>query len=574
MILNIAIIVFLLAMFVVWAQYGLFSSFLHCALVIVCGAICLAIWEPLVQGFLINRMPHYAWGVALLAPLALLLIFLHVIIDRFVGVSVQLPDIFNKLGGGVFGVISGILTAGLIVLGISFLPMPSKIMGYQRYTVLGTGQVDLNNPRKLWIPVDDIAAGFFSGLSTGAFSTATPLATHQPKLAAQAGYHRTRLDPNSSTVAHPDGVSVEAMYVHGTTMEGVPGYVREALGNAFENKANQIVVVETLWKRNADQIPGLFDPDGTLRVPPTQIKLVTAKPSAEQYTGVKLEGPMAMRAKTRTPDEHPVPYFHPINSDSLSAYGFDDEERITFVFAVPQEREPLFLMVRHTRLPLPEEPTHEPGELIAALGDPAPQTEVADADDEQTAPQRGFAEDAVTGPDGVAFAVTNALPITVSKNQVIGLDYEDNGNAVTGGEATAERGTGSRGGPRTRLDQIAAPPHRPLVRMRLTGRKAREYFGGSTSSQAMTLPVFLTDDRGNTPKPMAVVWVKDNGSQYIHVKSGGSTFANGSAIGVIPRMGNDDNLFLYFQVNKGASIVSYQIGQSPPQRLTTPLVAE
>jgi hypothetical protein len=573
MILNVIIIVFLLAMFVVWAQYGLFSSFLHCALVIVCGAISLAIWEPLVHGFLINRMPHYAWGVALLAPLALLLIFLHVIIDRFVGVSVQFPDLYNKLGGGVFGVISGILTAGLIVLGISFLPMPSKIMGYQRYTVFGTGQVDLDNPNKLWIPVDDLAAGFYSGLSNGAFSTGTPLATHQPRLAAQAGYHRTRLDPNSSTVAHPDGVSVETMYVHGTTMEDVPGYVRDALGSAFENKANQVVVVETLWKRNADEIPGLYDPDGTLRVPPTQIKLVTAVPQAEQYTDVALTGPVAMRAKTRTSDEHPVAYFHPINSDSLSAYGFDDEERIAFAFVVPQQREPLFLMARHTRLPLPDEPTQEPGALIAALGDPAPQTEVADAGDGETSSPRNFSEGAMTGPDGVEFKVTNDLPITVSKNQVIGLNYEDNGNAVTGGEATAE-GSGSRGGSRTRLNSIAAPPHRPLVRMRLTGRQAREYFGGSASSQAMTMPVFLTDDRGNTPKPMAVVWVKDNGNQYIHVKSGGSTFANGSAIGVIPRLGNDESLFLYFQVNKGASIVSYQIGQAPPQRLTPPLVAE
>ncbi len=573
MILNIFIIVFLLAMFVVWAQYGLFSSFLHCALVIVCGAIALALWEPLVHGFLINRMPHYAWGVALLAPLALLLIAMHLVVDRLVGVSVQFPDLINKIGGGVFGAISGILTAGLIILGVSFLPMPSKFLGYQRYTVLGTGQVDLANPNKLWVPVDDIAAGFFTGLSAGAFSTDTPMATHQPGLASQAGFFRTRLDPNSSTVAHPRGVSVEAMYVHPTTLDNTPTFLREAAGTAFADKSNNLIVLETKWLRNAEQYPGLFDTDGTLRAPPTQIALVTAKKDGEGFTDVKLVAPLAMRGKTRTPDEHPVPYFHAINSDRMSAYGFDDEETITYVFAVPQSREALHLLVRHTRLPLPQEPSRESAALIAALGQPAPQVDVADAGTDQTQPQN-FSDGAVTGPDGVELTVTTRLPITISKNQAIGLSYEDNGNAVTGGEATAERASGATGGPRSRLTDIATPPHRPLVRVRLSGEKARQYFGGSASSQAMTLPVFITDDRGNTPKPMAVVWVKADNSQYVNVKSGGSTFANGSSIGIIPRLGNNESLFLYFQTNKGAEIVSYQIGQSPPQPLTPPLVVE
>lgn len=569
MILNSIIILFLLAMFVVWAQYGLFSSFLHCALVVVCGAIALALWEPLALGLLIGRMPHYAWGVALLGPLALLLIFLHLLVDRVVGVSVQFPDIINKIGGGVFGAISGILTAGLVILGISFLPLPADIAGYQRYTVLGSGQIDLDHPAKLWVPVDDIAAGFYSGLSAGAFSSRTPLATHQPKLAAQAGYHRTRPDPNSSTVAHPEGVSVEAMFTHPANIEDAPGFIADGLGDGFENTANRVVVIETAWQR----LPGLFDTDNTLRVPPSQIKLITARPTHRGHEEVELVGPVAFRGKTRTPDEHPDPYFHPVNADSIQAFGFDDEERITYAFVIPEDREPLFLLVRHTRLPLPEEPNTEPDALIAALGQPAPQTEAADADEDEDQPSNP-GEGAVTGPDGVELMVSSKLPITISKNQAIGLDYEDNGNAVTGGEATAERARGATGGPRTRLTEIATPSHRPLVRLRLDGRQARAYFGGSDASAAMRMPVFITDDRGNTPNPMGVVWLKSDDSQYIHVKAGGGTFANGTAIGVIPRMGNDDELFLYFQVNRGSAIVSYQIGQSPPQRLDTPLQVE
>ena len=58
---------------------------------------------PLVIGVLGERMPYFAWGIGLLAPFALLLIFLRVVTDRLVNVSVQFPGLANQLGGAVFG---------------------------------------------------------------------------------------------------------------------------------------------------------------------------------------------------------------------------------------------------------------------------------------------------------------------------------------------------------------------------------------------------------------------------------------------------------------------------------------
>ncbi len=566
MILNLLLIGFLIAMLVVWSQYGLFSSFLHLLTVVAAGAIALAFWEPLAQGLLLGRMPNYAWAVGLLAPFVLLLIGLHLVMDRVVHVSVQFPDIANKIGGAAIGVVSGILTAGLLVLGLSFASLPASMAGYQRFTVLGNGQIDTANKSKLWVPVADITAGFYSTLSAGAFSTSTPLAVYKPNLADQAGLYRMRVDPFSSVSLLPGKVSVEAMHTHPTLIPGLPDWMADAFGPEFATKTNQLVVVRTRWNRS----PATYDVDGTLRIPPAQVRLVTVDKRTGDARDAELVAPVAFRGKSDL--SHQEPYFHPIDSDRSSVYGFNDEEDISFVFIADQNRVPAFLLVRHLRLPLPAEPGREAPQLIAALGRVAPQAEVADTEPQETV---NLSEGAVRGPDGVEFAISNKLPMTISKNDATSLSFTnpDDENAITSGSATVSR-RASGFGMRRLLTHIDTPAHRPMVRMRISGAKAQEYFGSTGSSQAMSLGVFLTDDRGNTPKPTALVWLSANNTQYIDVKSGGGNFATGNAIGIIPRMASTDDLLLYFPVNRGATIISYQIGQSPPQRLTDPLVVE
>jgi len=571
MLLNLLILVFLIAMIVVWAHYGLFSSFLHLCLVIVAGALSIGLWEPLAQGLLMGRMPHYAWAVGLLAPLVLMLIGFHLVQDRLVGVSVQFPDIANKIGGAVFGLIAGMLTAGLVVIGVGFTAMPAKVLGHQKFTILGTGPVDTQQTKSLWVPVDGFAAGFFGMLSTGSFSTGSPLAVYRPQVADLAQLHRLRVDPHSAPSLMPGLVSIEAMYEHPTHIPAMPQALADGLGPQFEDKAGQLVVIRTRWQRH-DSAGLPFDTDRTLRVVPSQVRLVTVKRSGSGYTDARLVQPVAFTGKSDT--DHLQAYFHPIDTDRATAFGFNDREDITFAFLAEQGRVPLFLMIRGVRFPLPAEPSKDARQLIAALGTPPPA--VAGTDDPGDETPTNLAAGEVAMPDGVGLRVDNSLPARVSKLHVQGKmewDNDNDENAIVSGEATAGRADRAHG-TRRLLTHIAQNGEFPLVRMRITGEMAQQYFGSTDTSAQMRTSVFLTDDRGNTPKPKAVIWVKNNGEQYIHVRPGSGSFANGGAIGIIPRMQRDEDLLLFFPVQRGAQVVGYQIGSGPPTTVDPPLRVE
>src|SRR5690606_3531927 len=110
---------------------------LHLGLVIVSGAIALAVWEPMAY-WLLNTSAHAAfnaWGVSLLAPFGVALLLLRFAVDKLVPKNMHFPDLANKIGGGVLGALAAVLTAGIVVMGVNFLPLGSRIAGYEPYTI-------------------------------------------------------------------------------------------------------------------------------------------------------------------------------------------------------------------------------------------------------------------------------------------------------------------------------------------------------------------------------------------------------------------------------------------------------
>ncbi|MDX1683563.1 MAG: hypothetical protein R3336_10605, partial [Phycisphaeraceae bacterium] len=169
MMMNLLLVAFILAMVYWWALQGLFSSMLHLMVVILAGSLAFAVWETLVMTTLIHQMPAMAWGVGLLAPFVLFVIALRVILEKLAPRNVFFFDIANKVGGGLFGLFSGILVAGFTLIGIGFMPLPASVLGYQPYVVID-GRVAPNPESSLWLSVDRWAGGFYAGLSAGPFA--------------------------------------------------------------------------------------------------------------------------------------------------------------------------------------------------------------------------------------------------------------------------------------------------------------------------------------------------------------------------------------------------------------------
>src|SRR3954447_21514743 len=122
---NVAAILIVGAIAYVWLNRGFFSALLHMACVIAAGAIAFACWEPLGY-FLLGQfstngpMQGIVWAVSLVFPFAISLALIRVGMDKLIPWNVAINDIANYIGGGLCGLISGIITAGILVLAIGF----------------------------------------------------------------------------------------------------------------------------------------------------------------------------------------------------------------------------------------------------------------------------------------------------------------------------------------------------------------------------------------------------------------------------------------------------------------------
>lgn len=223
--LNGLIVLFLLAMLAMWATYGFFSAFLHLVIVIVSGVIAFAVWEPLAY-MLLGRMPEYAWGMALLAPFALTLIVSRALMDKYCKMNLKFPRLADQIGGGGCGVLSGVLSIGMLMLGIGFMNVPSDLMGYKPYRMASNGIEQNPEGGALWVPAHKITGGFFSMLSSGAMAPTlsdASLAVTKSNVAERAFTYRLQDDENQMKSAHPDAVKVTGAYL----IDGKVGLMQE-----------------------------------------------------------------------------------------------------------------------------------------------------------------------------------------------------------------------------------------------------------------------------------------------------------------------------------------------------------
>ncbi|MEM7680944.1 MAG: hypothetical protein AAF288_03215 [Planctomycetota bacterium] len=209
--LNLLLLAYLIGMAAIWSTYGFFSAVVHLFVVVVAGAVAFAVWEPAAQ-LLLGPVPGIAWTAGLLLPFVLLLGGLRVLLDKKAKMNVFFPANVDRFGGGLVGLASGYLTAGVMVLGLSYLPLQS-LLGYTPYIAIDQG-VDTSDEGLLWpmLDVDHKVGSFYSMLSEGSLAptlTEATLASARPDLAQLAASSRLRPDPSSSAALTPGSVKLE-----------------------------------------------------------------------------------------------------------------------------------------------------------------------------------------------------------------------------------------------------------------------------------------------------------------------------------------------------------------------------
>lgn len=553
-ILNILILLFILGMAYWWSTQGMFSALMHLVAVIVAGALSFALWEVISLDLLMKyTSPRFAWPVGLLGPFMILLFVVRMVLDKTVRGNVHFAHIINMIAGGFLGVLSGILTAGITVLGISFLPMGPSLAGYQPFSVNDTGGIEGNVGDGLMIPVDKHAASFFSMLSNGAFSPHgnQRMRLYQPELATQAALYRMSYDPNASPVASPEKLSIRSYHTAPTPLTVVDDSIRSLLGDQARIAGNQLILIDTVWQ----QLPGMFDGDSTLRVSPPQIRLVVTTSEGD----VRLVAPVAASQGSEGNRQ-----FVAFNDNRSFVWGDGQEVNLAWMFLISAEDRPRFLLARHLRLALPDE-AGQPSEIMALAGT-ARATNLVNVTGEGEAPTVGDTTGVASGQKVLNIVIDNKLPLQISKNLVQGFEFD--GSSIVRGDGLARK-LNTHTSREVMVDSIATPAHRATLKVQIDRQQANSLFGASRVAAASLGGIWLEDNQKDKWYPIGYVLHKANGDQQIKVDMGAPIQSARQL--PINQIDNGDAFYVYFSVSRGRTITSYHAGsQSTEINLTIP----
>lgn len=199
----------------VWLTRGFFSAFLHLLCTVAAGAMAFAIWEPVAyllldmapeQAFLRRAITSTAWGVGLVVPFALFLTLLRVAVDKAIPANATAGDLPNYIGGAICGGLAGVITAGILVIGIGTMRLSTDFLAHQRITF---NQTDggLERTSRLLFPVDDIVGGMYERLSLTTFRAdgQNSLARLHPAVADIAATSRMSLGSGRGRNAYQPG---------------------------------------------------------------------------------------------------------------------------------------------------------------------------------------------------------------------------------------------------------------------------------------------------------------------------------------------------------------------------------
>ncbi|MEM6332379.1 MAG: hypothetical protein AAF823_03465 [Planctomycetota bacterium] len=546
MILNIALILFILFMTYWWGAQGLFSAFLHLMVTIVAGALALSLWEPIAVPLLGTPVGTLAWGLALVGPFALLLIVLRLLSDKFITGNVLYQPILSNILGGACGFAAAVLTSGLIIIGLGFMPMGPFLFGVQPYAITSdNNQLTVSKgTTSLWVPADKWTEGFYDFVSSGSFGTSTPLARYQPELATQAHLSRLAVDEKTSNVVAPGTVEVSAVYVHPTVVPGLDDDIAAQLPAEYQQSDHKILVIETVWE-NLPGSPTTYDRDNTARIYWNQVRLVTDAYESDETPAIY--GPIAIT------QEDVVTNARVFRSwDQTATFAFSTRtEPLIFTFLLPEDAEPSYLLLRNTRFEIAERvPRSEPVAMLItdALGAPEEGVEVVDGGDDASA----------SGSGSQALEITDALPWAFSVNSVGGVRHNNQGS-MTGGRANVPAGT-STGGQSTTVRRMYAPPHQTMVRLAIRTRTAQAHLGNALAAAEKQSEIWLEDANGNRSNPLAFVVDKGRGDNGMDIYYG-EPMRNAQLIPTHEMTGNNV-LYLYFLVTPGVTIERYHLGDN------------
>lgn len=587
MIFNILIIGLVLGLAYAWTVRGFFSAFLHLLCVLVAGALAFAVWEPLAylliglapDSGLFSFLDSAAWGIALLLPFAIFMLLARLASDRIVPGNLRNATAADYAGGAVCGLGVGVLTAGIFVIGIQGLRLPTNL-GYQPiwYTEDRAGGAgSLTRADRLWIPADRITAGVYQNISEGSMSARNPLARWHPDLGGAA--FAARISPGEGSgrnAINPDDFRVLKTYTVGSAER--PAATSELLIFAGSNTPQSYLDVagQPVTRGHLLGIIVEFEPaarekggrgGGQIIVSNGQAHLIAHNAATGNSVTIF---PVAAISENAEADGRLGRWKFDANDVFISSVGAQSKPVMAFEFLVPEGYTPLALNLRQAR------------KLVTDMPAPVAIDSVVDRDrritsgsilrpEGATRRQRNDANAVVidgsaiggrgTGTD-TGISISNSLGEMTSSQTARSRLTLDDDNRIANGQAKfilAEIGRGNVSTARTmRVDSFALGANQTMIQVDVSPNMAASFVSEAARLAPTDRPIALIDSNGNEFQAIGFIY-RDR--EIFEVRyTLGNTLRGISDTPTISTARDDQRLVILFVVTTGTSIEQLAVG--------------
>ena len=476
-----------------WASQGLFDAFIHFVCVVIAGVLAFAFWEPLTVGFFLKggAFDGFAWGMSLGGVFLVALFALRFASDFVTPKRPHLPRWVNLSFGSVLGLLSAMLSMGIILIAVGHLTTSKELLGYTGWQRSADSQgrprqEEPNSPPAL---VMGFTQGFFNMLSSGSFSPLlgnATLASYRPGIAQDGGslYRDSLSGGRGNSSLSPNGFTVSGFYYD-------PKY-------PLRGGAEGAYAVLLSFK------PESFDVGGSFSLSASQARLI-----APFDGGAIAEFPIEFSQEKRSDDGRSMVRYQ-FNTDSSYATleNSTSEGGICLVFPSKpfqiskNSAKPTMISIKGLRIELPK-PNVDPLALGRAVENAGEKIQIA-AD--ETAPP--ISEDELRLDPTI-----NGLML--SKNALPGTLQEQDGTIFTGAATQVKKSKDAK----TDIRGIFQGSTGKIAKLKISADTIADLYNTDKTRKIASkigfagVPI-LVDTNGNLYEPFGYIWVNSDTEEW------------------------------------------------------------
>lgn len=602
MVVSLTFLALVLVIAYVQSTHGFFSALMTSVLCLCCGAAAFGAHEYVAVHYIAPYfLPDYSYGIALGALFGVPMILFRLLFDQVIRRNCLLSLWPDRIGAGFCGLITAMVSTGVLAHGMQTLPFGPSILGFARVEVPSREKKeDAPDPkpprldtadRELILSPDRFAVATAALLSADVFSSGASFALDHPDLVREVGWINA-VPPEITRYAEKGSATILRTAVVPFVFDYTPPDERAqkpAQWEPVQPKSGHEFRMIRLQLREARprevRHPNAF----TLR----QFRLVGAHsglikqvfPIAIQQEDARQTVNRHIRNKATRWGSWPV-------VDDVMTPREGNDGQIEVVFELPTDFQPTYLAYkRGARVPVdfsarPAEPEPRPSDGDAAQPDSVASEERPEGDtrpsrsrggEETTSgrPRRGSSgeEDAAAGRGGARGVGANAgqsffgneLPLELKAYQGDNLDTARGGRILSGKLVAAleDQETGTQ----PPLRSFEVPSDKRLLHLNVTRLHARSGLGRALSQAAALAQNYtVKDSRGNVHRLVGkYVVARVDDRDIMEVQFFPESVGSVGGLGPFSRVKDahlqkDHDLVLLFFVDPGVSILSFSSG--------------